>query len=115
MDSPRIAMNEPPKFGENQVPKRASRSSLDMKSLGRHTRIGRCAWYSIPVPMYHGMVPWHTLYHAVPWDGDGMGAAWQSHKAELGDSSGLFPAVLRFYCFIPDGLGMAQQTPDRLC
>lgn len=69
MDSPRIAMNEPPKFGENQVPKRASRSSLDMKSLGRHTRIGRCAWYSIP-------------------GGDGMGMAWGQPGNHTRQSSG---------------------------
>lgn len=100
MDSPCIAMNEPPKFGENQVPKRASRSSRG---------------YGIPWETHSDREMCLVQHPWWGWDGDGMGAAWQSHKAELGDSSGLCPAVLRFYCFIPDGLGMAQQTPDRLC
>lgn len=32
MDSPCIAMNEPPKFGKNQVPKHASRSEISWEA-----------------------------------------------------------------------------------
>lgn len=71
MDSPCIAMNEPPKFGENQVPKRASRSS---RGYG---------------------IPWEThsdremcLVQHPWWGWDGMGMAWGQPGNHTRQSSG---------------------------
>lgn len=101
MDSPCIAMNEPPKFGKNQDPKRASRSS-------------------------HGCeISWEPhsdreiyLVQQVP-GGDGMGmAAGQpgTHTGQgLGTAQELSIPVMLIFFSVSYLMEVRQQTPDGLC
>lgn len=79
MDSPCIAMNEPPKFGKSQVPKHASRSSHGCEIPGEphSNRETAGRWWG--------------------WDGDGIGTAWHSHTAGLGDTSGTPCSVMLIF------------------
>lgn len=84
MDSPCIAMNEPPKFGKKHVPKHAPGSSHGWETPWEpHSDREICLGQQLP-----------------GWDGDGIRAAWHSHTAGFEDSSGTpCPVMLIFVVF----------------